>query len=73
MTEERNKLFTKSVQEFLEGNEIHAVLVRDYKTCGLGGRWDRYNKADHFAGLVCALNLDDKADGDSFWWIIWFG
>lgn len=65
MTEERNKLFAKSVQEFLEGNEIHAVLVRDYKTCGLGGRWDRYNKADHFARLVCALNLDDKADGDS--------
>ena len=46
MTEE-NKLFAKSVQEFLEGNEIHAVLVRD---ANMWIRWalNRYNKADHF-------------------------
>jgi hypothetical protein len=63
--EERNNLFVESVKEFLDGPELHALLVRDFNTCGLGGRWDRYEKGDHFARLVCALNLDDKADGDA--------
>lgn len=63
--EKRNLLFAKSVKEFLEGDELNAVLIRDFKTCGLGGSWDRYGQTDHFARLVCALNLDDKADGDS--------
>jgi hypothetical protein len=63
--EERNKLFAQSVEQFLEGEELHAVLIRDYNTCGLSGKWDRYRREDHFARLVCALNLDDKADGDA--------
>ena len=62
--EERNKWFAKSVEHFLSSDQIHALLIRDYNTCGLGGRWDRYQKGDHFAKLVCALNLDDKADGN---------
>ncbi|MEQ3713506.1 hypothetical protein [Lentibacter sp.] len=63
--EERNRVFAASVKKFLEGDEIQALLIRDYNTCGLGGAWDRYERGDHFARLVCALNLDDKADGDS--------
>ena len=63
--EERNRLFAKSVDEFLAGNEINAILIRDFKTCGLGGKWDSYGQKDHFARLVCALNLDDKADGNA--------
>jgi hypothetical protein len=63
--EERNKLFSDSLNHFFEDDEIYALLIRDFNTCGLGGRWDRYEKGDHFARLVCALNLDDKADGDS--------
>lgn len=63
--EDRNKLFSESLHHFFEDDEIYALLIRDFNTCGLGGRWDRYEKGDHFARLVCALNLDDKADGDS--------
>ena len=63
--EDRNKVFAASVRAFLESDEIHALLIRDYNTCGLGGAWDQYERKDHFARLVCALNLDDKADGDS--------
>ncbi|MFZ4746160.1 MAG: hypothetical protein ACOYLK_04610 [Sphingomonas sp.] len=63
--EERNKLFSESLQHFLEDDETYALLIRDSNTCGLGGRWDRYDKGDHFARLVCALNLDDKSDGDA--------
>jgi len=62
--EERNKFFSESLHHFLEDDETHALLIRDFNTCGLGGRWDRYEKDDHFARLVCALNLDDKSDGD---------
>ena len=63
--EERNKLFAKSVKDFLVADEIHALLIRDFNTCGLGGDWQKYDKGDHFARLVCALNLDDKADNDA--------
>lgn len=63
--EERNKLFAKSAEDFLTTDTLNALLIRDYNTCGLGGKWDRYEREDHFARLVCALNLDDKADGDS--------
>jgi hypothetical protein len=63
--EERNRLFASSVKEFLDGDELNAILIRDFKTCGLGGKWDAYGQTDHFARLVCALNLDDKADGNS--------
>jgi hypothetical protein len=63
--EARNKLFVDNLKSFLSADSLHALLIRDFNTCGLGGRWDRYEKGDHFARLVCALNLDDKADGDS--------
>lgn len=63
--EERNRLFAKSAQEFVLSETLTALLIRDYNTCGLGGKWDRYERHDHFARLVCALNLDDKADGDA--------
>ena len=63
--EERNKRFAVSAEQFLETDTLNALLIRDYNTCGLGGKWDRYERHDHFARLVCALNLDDKADGDS--------
>ncbi len=63
--EERHKLFAKSAEEFLQSDTLNALLIRDYNTCGLAGKWDRYERHDHFARLVCALNLDDKADGDA--------
>ncbi|MEQ9696141.1 hypothetical protein [Shimia sp. SDUM112013] len=63
--EPRNKLFVESLQAFLDGQDLSALLIRDFNTCGLGGKWDRYERKDHFARLVCALNLDDKADGDA--------
>ena len=61
----RNQNFSTSVRKFLDDDELSALLIRDFNTCGLGGKWNRYEKEDHFARLVCALNLDDKADGDS--------
>lgn len=63
--EKRNNLFAKSLEGFLNDKKISALLIRDYNTCGLGGKWDRYERGDHFARLVCALNLDDKADEDA--------
>ena len=63
-SKDRNSNFCESVQSFLDAGEISALLIRDYNTCGLGGRWDRFERGDHFARLVCALNLDDKADQD---------
>ncbi len=62
---DRTKFFAENLEEFLEGNELQALLIRDKKTCGLGGAFDKYDKGDHFARLVCALNFDDKADEDS--------
>jgi len=63
--DQRNKRFSSKLSEFLDGNQMTALLIRDFNTCGLGGQWDRYERGDHFGRLVCALNLDDKADGDS--------
>lgn len=63
--EDRNKLFANNLKQFFEEDTVQALLIRDFNTCGLGGKWNRYEKHDHFARLVCALNLDDKADGDS--------
>ncbi|MBY6151657.1 hypothetical protein KUV47_00400 [Vannielia litorea] len=62
--EQRNEYFAESVRKFLEDGSLSALLVRDFNTCGLGGKWDRFDRGDHFARLVCALNLDDKADQD---------
>jgi hypothetical protein len=63
--EVKNKHFAGSLQQFFEDEDLYALLIRDSNTCGLGGRWDQYEQGDHFARLVCALNLDDKADGDA--------
>lgn len=60
----RNKFFSSNVDQFLDGDSIEALLIRDKNTCGLGGAYDKYSKYDHFARLVCATNLDDKADSD---------
>jgi hypothetical protein len=62
--EKRNEHFSESVQKFLKDESLSAILVRDFNSCGLGGKWDRFERGDHFARLVCALNLDDKADQD---------
>jgi hypothetical protein len=61
----RRDNFREGVERFLGDEPISLLLIRDFNTVGLGGRWDRYRpKIDHFARLVCATNLDDKADGD---------
>lgn len=61
----KNKHFVEDLKDFLYGDEIEALLIRDFNTCGLGGKFNSYEKEDHFSRLVCALNLDDKADDDS--------
>jgi hypothetical protein len=63
--EQKHRGFAQSLRELFDDDMLCALLIRDYKTCGLGGRWDRYEQHDHFARLVCALNLDDKADENS--------
>ena len=60
----RNEYFASNVDRFLNDESIEALLIRDKNTCGLGGAYDQYSKRDHFARLVCATNLDDKADDD---------
>jgi len=62
--EEKNKQFAIKIRELLAADSVQALLIRDYNTCGLGGAWDTYDRQDHFARLVCAVNLDDKADVD---------
>jgi hypothetical protein len=61
----QHRQFALKLKEFLEGDTISALLIRDYNTCGLGGNWKNYGLKDHFGRLVCALNLDDKSDGDA--------
>lgn len=61
----RNTLFSNNVRQFLKQDDMSALLIRDRNTCGLGGAWEKYERDDHFSRLVCALNLGDKADGDS--------
>ena len=60
----KNRYLSDNLRTFLSGEKIRVLLIRDFNTCGLGGAWGRYDQKDHFARLVCALNLDDKADGD---------
>lgn len=61
----RNDWLAENITRFLDDEAISILLVRDFNTVGLGGKWDRYNRGvDHFARLVCATNLDDKADND---------
>ena len=60
----RHSNFSDSLDRFLSARDSKAMLIRDFNTCGLGGDWQQYRRSDHFARLVCALNLDDKADDD---------
>lgn len=57
--------FCESIERLFSEAELNLLLIRDFNTCGLGGQWDRFDREDHFARLVCALNLDDKSEGDS--------
>jgi|GEM_PF-1281701 hypothetical protein len=57
--------FKKSLDSVFGDDDMKLLLIRDYGTCGLGGNWQEYEREDHFGRLVLALNLDDKARGDS--------
>lgn len=61
----RQAHFVSNARKALHDEQLTALLIRDKKTCGLGGAFNKYEKEDHFARLVCALNLDDKADGET--------
>lgn len=37
------------------------LAIRDWNTCGLGGRWTGVSRADHFGRLVVQLGIGDKA------------
>lgn len=55
---------TKAISNFLDSDEINALVIRDFKTCGLGGKLFRYENSDHFYKLVCATHLDNKSDNE---------
>jgi hypothetical protein len=42
---------------------LPVLIVSDYHTCGLGGKWDGTGEGDHFGRLVVNLGVDDKAEG----------
>jgi len=64
-SEAKNKQFGVHAKEFMDADCVEALLISDFNTCGLGGAWDDYEPGkDHFGRLVCALNLDDKADNN---------
>jgi ribosomal protein L34 len=56
--------FCSAVRDLFTKDDVEFLLIRDFKTCGLGGKWNRFKEIDHFMRLVCALNLDDKSDND---------
>mgnify|MGYP001364539530 CR=1 FL=1 len=39
------------------------LIVSDFNTCGLGGRWDGIGGDDHFGRLVVHLGIADKSAG----------
>lgn len=41
---------------------LPVLVISDYNTHGLGGRWDGTGEHDHFGRLVINLGVDDKAD-----------
>ena len=59
-----NMHFVDSVKDFFDKKSFKALLIRDFKACGLGGKWDDPSPGNHFNRLVCQLNLDDKADNE---------
>lgn len=62
-----------SLFDLPEGNALAAIqdaddplpvmIISDYQTHGLPGRWDDYSEGDHFGRLVVNLGVDDKAEG----------
>jgi len=64
---ERNqdKPVADGIKELLKTDEITCLLIRDFHTCGLGGKWDSFERGNHFARLVTATNLDDKSDSEN--------
>lgn len=42
---------------------LPVMIISDYQTHGLPGRWDDYADGDHFGRLVVNLGVDDKAEG----------
>lgn len=44
--------------------ELPVLIIADYNTCGLGGKWDGTGPADHFGRLVVNLGIDDKSSGE---------
>ena len=61
----KNEGFADNVITFLEEDNLDALLIRDFNTSGLGGDWRKYTTGNHFARLVYASSLDDKADDDT--------
>lgn len=45
---------------------LSIMIVSDYNTVGLGGRWNRQGKGDHFGRLVMGFGVGDKAEGSDF-------
>ena len=60
----KDNYFASNLKEFLNEEEMKALLIRDINTCGLGGDLDKFTPEDHFARLVYASHLGDKADND---------
>lgn len=58
----RNKALGDRISALFESDRLNALLIRDYNTCGLGGRLDSFGVEDHFSRLLYAHNLDDKPD-----------
>jgi len=56
------KIIGDSISEFLKVDSISAMLIRDFNTVGLTGKWDSYEPGHHFARLLSSTNLDDKSD-----------
>ncbi len=57
-----NLSVAKAIGNFFEDEQLSVLLVRDFNTCGLGGRLFSYEDKDHFHKLVCATHLDNKSD-----------
>lgn len=57
-----NLSVAKAIGNFFEDEQLSVLLVRDFNTCGLGGKLFSYEDKDHFHKLVCATHLDNKSD-----------
>jgi hypothetical protein len=52
----------RAIEKFFRDEQVTTLLIRDFNTCGLGGRLFSYEDKDHFHKLVCATHLDNKSD-----------